>query len=250
MSGGLRARPMAATGEIYSEKQINYPTGGNMLLNIRVYPDLGSAHHSFNRKQQRTTTAGRRISLPGSTNWRSTMKTTKTFATALMFCWPRWAPPPTPRPTSNRTTCRSRASTARRMKARAAPRCRPPSCQAKAAAKAAGQVWNVEPNDTPFAGVYGTPYNGPSRAQVEADLASAKIAGQVSNVEPTTCRSPASITANDTAGAARPRPATNNPPLCCISPPAVPGRHFCPAASAPPAKNHGNMAPFPAGVGQ
>ena len=55
---------------------------------------------------------------------------------------------------------------------------------AKAAAKAAGQVWNVEPNDTPFAGVYGTPYNGPSRAQVEADLASAKIAGQVSNVEP------------------------------------------------------------------
>ena len=70
------------------------------------------------------------------------------------------------------------------MKARAAPRCRPSWPRAKAAAKAAGQVWNVEPNDTPFAGVYGTPYNGPSRAQVEADLASAKIAGQVSNVEP------------------------------------------------------------------
>lgn len=69
------------------------------------------------------------------------------------------------------------------MKARAAPRCRPSWPRPRPPPRRPA-VWNVEPNDTPFAGVYGTPYNGPSRAQVEADLASAKIAGQVSNVEP------------------------------------------------------------------
>ncbi len=53
-----------------------------------------------------------------------------------------------------------------------------------AAAKAAGQVSNVEPNDMPFQGVYGAPQSGVTRAQVEAELAAAKAAGQVSNVEP------------------------------------------------------------------
>ena len=53
-----------------------------------------------------------------------------------------------------------------------------------AAAKAAGQVSNVEPNDMPFQGVYGAPQSGVTRAQVEAELATAKAAGQVSNVEP------------------------------------------------------------------
>ena len=43
---------------------------------------------------------------------------------------------------------------------------------------------NVEPDDVPFKGVAGAPDNGPSRAQVEAELATAKAAGQVSNVEP------------------------------------------------------------------
>ena len=53
-----------------------------------------------------------------------------------------------------------------------------------AAAKAAGQVSNLEPNDMPFQGVYGAPQSGVTRAQVEAELAAAKAAGQVSNVEP------------------------------------------------------------------
>ncbi|CAB3906984.1 MAG: DUF4148 domain-containing protein [Achromobacter sp.] len=56
------------------------------------------------------------------------------------------------------------------------------SLAALSAGAYAGQ--NVEPNDMPFQGVYGTPYEGPTRAQVQADLATAKIAGQVSNVEP------------------------------------------------------------------
>ncbi|MFY2004913.1 DUF4148 domain-containing protein [Achromobacter xylosoxidans] len=56
--------------------------------------------------------------------------------------------------------------------------------QAELAAKAAGQVSNVEPNDVPFQGVYGAPQSGVTRAQVEAELASAKAAGLVSNVEP------------------------------------------------------------------
>ena len=36
----------------------------------------------------------------------------------------------------------------------------------------------------PFQGVYGAPQSGVTRAQVEAELAAAKAAGQVSNVEP------------------------------------------------------------------
>ncbi|WP_144630929.1 DUF4148 domain-containing protein [Bordetella genomosp. 13] len=44
---------------------------------------------------------------------------------------------------------------------------------------------NVEPNDTPFQGVYGQQdANGVTRAQVEADLAHARSNGLVSNVEP------------------------------------------------------------------
>ncbi|AZS81309.1 MULTISPECIES: DUF4148 domain-containing protein [Achromobacter] len=52
------------------------------------------------------------------------------------------------------------------------------------AAKAAGLVSNVEPNDVPFQGVYGAPQSGKTRAQVQAELATAKAAGLVSNVEP------------------------------------------------------------------
>lgn len=43
---------------------------------------------------------------------------------------------------------------------------------------------NVEPNNVPFQGVYGTPHTGKTRAEVKAELAAAKAAGQVSNVEP------------------------------------------------------------------
>ena len=43
---------------------------------------------------------------------------------------------------------------------------------------------NIEPNNIPFQGVYGAAYDGPARAQVQAELAAAKAAGQVSNVEP------------------------------------------------------------------
>ncbi len=43
---------------------------------------------------------------------------------------------------------------------------------------------NVEPDDVPFQGVAGTPDNGLTRAQVQAELAAARAAGQVSNVEP------------------------------------------------------------------
>lgn len=45
---------------------------------------------------------------------------------------------------------------------------------------------NVEPNDTPFQGVYGAQHDAASlsRAQVEADLAQARANGLVSNVEP------------------------------------------------------------------
>ncbi len=53
-----------------------------------------------------------------------------------------------------------------------------------AAAKAAGQVSDVEPNDMPFAGVYGAPQSGKTRAEVRAELAAAKAAGLVSGVEP------------------------------------------------------------------
>ena len=53
-----------------------------------------------------------------------------------------------------------------------------------AAAKAAGLVTNVEPNNVPFQGVYGAPQSGKTRADVQAELAAAKAAGLVSNVEP------------------------------------------------------------------
>ncbi len=47
---------------------------------------------------------------------------------------------------------------------------------------------NIEPNNVPFQGVYGTPYEGPTRAQVQAELAAAKAAdkaaGRDSSVEP------------------------------------------------------------------
>ena len=43
---------------------------------------------------------------------------------------------------------------------------------------------NVEPNNVPFQGVYGTPHTGKTRADVQAELATAKAAGLVSNVEP------------------------------------------------------------------
>ncbi len=45
---------------------------------------------------------------------------------------------------------------------------------------------NVEPNDTPFQGVYGAQHDAGSlsRAQVEADLAQARTNGLVANVEP------------------------------------------------------------------
>lgn len=43
---------------------------------------------------------------------------------------------------------------------------------------------NTEPNNVPFKGVYGAKSEGPTRAQVQAELAAAKAAGQVSNVEP------------------------------------------------------------------
>jgi hypothetical protein len=43
---------------------------------------------------------------------------------------------------------------------------------------------NIEPNNVPFQGVYGTPYEGPTRAQVQAELAAAKAAGQMAEVEP------------------------------------------------------------------
>ncbi|SAI69295.1 Uncharacterised protein [Bordetella ansorpii] len=43
---------------------------------------------------------------------------------------------------------------------------------------------NVEPNDTPFQGVYGQPDSNVTRTQVEAELAQAKANGLVSNVEP------------------------------------------------------------------
>ncbi|CAB3919096.1 hypothetical protein LMG3328_05248 [Achromobacter ruhlandii] len=56
------------------------------------------------------------------------------------------------------------------------------SLAALSAGAYAGQ--NIEPNNVPFQGVYGTPYEGPTRAQVQAELAAAKAAGQVSNVEP------------------------------------------------------------------
>ena len=44
---------------------------------------------------------------------------------------------------------------------------------------------NVEPNDTPFQGVYGQQDHGSAtRAQIESDLAQARANGLVSNVEP------------------------------------------------------------------
>lgn len=44
---------------------------------------------------------------------------------------------------------------------------------------------NIEPNNTPFQGVYGQDdSNATSRTQVEADLAQAKAQGLASNVEP------------------------------------------------------------------
>ena len=73
-------------------------------------------------KQQRTTTAGRRIRSPGSTNWRSTMKTTKTFATALMFAGALGAAAASPNIEPNNVPFQGVYGT--RMKARA-PRCRP-----------------------------------------------------------------------------------------------------------------------------
>ena len=111
------------------------------------------------------------------------MKTTKTFATALMFSLAALgaAAHASPNIEPNNVPFQGVYGTPYEGPSRAQVQAE--LAAAKAAAKAAGQVWNVEPNDTPFAGVYGTPYNGPSRAQVEADLASAKIAGQVSNVE-------------------------------------------------------------------
>ena len=142
------------------------------------------------------------------------MKTTKTFATALMFSLAALgaAAHASPNIEPNNVPFQGVYGTPYEGPSRAQVQAE--LAAAKAAAKAAGQVWNVEPNDTPFAGVYGTPYNGPSRAQVEADLASAKIAGQVSNVEPTTCRSPASITANESpAGAARLAPQRTTLPV-------------------------------------
>ncbi|AUA56768.1 Uncharacterised protein [Achromobacter spanius] len=53
-----------------------------------------------------------------------------------------------------------------------------------AEARTAGLVSNVEPNNVPFQGVYGTPHTGKTRADVQAELATAKAAGLVSNVEP------------------------------------------------------------------
>ncbi|CAB3693339.1 hypothetical protein LMG3431_04993 [Achromobacter pestifer] len=55
------------------------------------------------------------------------------------------------------------------------------------AALGAGSAYastNTEPNNVPFQGVYGTKSDGPTRAQVQAELAAAKAAGKVSNVEP------------------------------------------------------------------
>ena len=222
---------MAATGEIYSEKQINYPTGGNMLFE---YTGLSGSRIGASFIQPETTTNhdGRPPdSLPGSTNWRSTMKTTKTFATALMFSLAALGAAAHASPTSNRTTCRSRASTARRMKARAAPRCRPswprqgrrqggrPGLERRAQRHALRRRLRHSVQ---------RPQPRPGRSR----------SGQRQDRRPgverrtTTCRSPASITANESpAGAAR-LARNEQPSPCCISPPAVPGRHFCPAASA------------------
>lgn len=43
---------------------------------------------------------------------------------------------------------------------------------------------NFEPNNVPFQGVYTMTHEGPSRAQIKAELTAAKMEGKVSNVEP------------------------------------------------------------------
>ncbi|KOF53284.1 hypothetical protein AD428_14550 [Achromobacter sp. DMS1] len=52
---------------------------------------------------------------------------------------------------------------------------------------------NIEPNNIPFQGVYGAAYDGPARAQVQAELPPPRLPARCPTSSPTTCPSRASM---------------------------------------------------------
>ena len=211
---------MAATGEIYSEKQINYPTGGNMLFE---YTGLSGSRIGASFIQPETTTNhdGRPPdSLPRLYKLEKHHEDHQDFRNRPDVLAGR-APPPTPRPTSNRTTCRSRASTARRMKARAAPRCRPSWPRGRR--QGGRPVWNVEPTTRP------SPASTALRTTAPAAPRSKPIwpaPRSPAGVERRTQRHAVLRRLSRRMSHRRAPPASprnEQPSPCCISPPAVPG---------------------------